>query len=228
VIGIFGMAAFAYLATVIDVVNGHPEAKTVGALTLVWISWFFIRAVLDVGALFLINSMRFFVGQGALPSGKPGWIYLSAIIAFAAFFVGGLRAARVRRPDDAAGAARAAVSTLVFVVPILFVISLFWSQQTGDDVIAAALLLPIVWGAASALGGLYHANQASLPPGILFVTASRPAATPPPQPEPPATIEPPAPTAKPAKRASRSRCPNCGAGVATDATFCSACGTRLR
>lgn len=226
VIGIVGMALFSYGALLILVSDRGGSAQSIASFAFASISWVLLWSVIDVGGIFFVNGMRFFIDEPApVLFGKPGWIYTSVLIVAAAFFLGGLRAARLRQPSDGVGAARAAASILVLVIPCLFVGSLFWQSESGDDIIASALLLPVLWGAVAVLGGLYHANQAGLPPGVVVQTSPSPSPSPPEPIVAPSSV----PAAKPvAKRTTPTACPNCSEPVAPNATFCSACGTRLK
>lgn len=120
---------------------------------------------LDVGAVLLIDSLRFFAGRVAVvPSGKPGWVYLSLLITLAAFAAGGYVAARRRSAPDAGGAAAVGAGTGPFVAAVLLVVALFHAER--DGLVLAAVALPLLWAAVGAAGGLYEAAQRGLVTGV--------------------------------------------------------------
>jgi len=230
-IGVVGMAVFFYVAQIVDVAGfeSGPGGRDVFALALAFIPWILFWGLLDIGGIMLLNAMRFFISEpDVLLTGRPGWVYFGVVIAAAAFFLGGLAAARARRANDGPTALKTAVSPALIVTPVLFVASWFWASSEGGEIVGSAVLLPLLWTVVLAGGGLYWANQAGLSPAISVRTSSaasraRPPATPPlaaaPSPGGPAQT-----SSAGAPASAVAYCSRCGAAVSADARFCSRCG----
>jgi hypothetical protein len=216
--GVFGAAAFSYVASVVDwaTLEFGPTGSTLLGLALTQLPTMLVWSVIDLGVVEFIEAMGFFAGEPAVvPSGKPLWVYLGVLVPVVAYFAGGIVAARARRPTDLVVSARVGWSVSLLVAPLLFLAALFQLDLEGGGLAVAALLLPVAWGLVAGAGGVYHARQAGLPTGFrIQVAAGSPALTP-----------------IPAVRTSTGAvqtCPECGTSCSPAAEYCHSCGSPLR
>lgn len=160
------LLALLVVGTLLEALNDDVGAGLWFALLLSLLLSAVIWAGLDVSLVFALMSMRFFIGDGEdFVDGLPAWMWIGAGIVAIAFVLGGLRAAE--RFDASTAAAALGVGLLVGPVVgcVLFAISWF-AIGTGEVIIGPAIGLPLLWSAASGIGGLLYANRKGLVAGI--------------------------------------------------------------
>jgi hypothetical protein len=163
-IGVPLVLAFFVIGELIDILGDDLEFRVwlglvlaVAAGTVLWIG-------IDVGVVFLIMTMRFFLGDDTVVAGgRPGWMWAAVAIVVVAFVFGGMRAAARYEASSAPGALAVGMLAGAFVGVALFVLSWFALNPFPDEVITGpALGLPILWSVASGIGGLIYARRRGL------------------------------------------------------------------
>lgn len=126
---------------------------------------------IDAGVIFLLMSMRFFLGDDTVAAGgRPGWMWPAVAFVAAAFFLGGSHAVRRHEPTSALDALKTGLLTGALVAVALFVVTWFAINPFPGEVITGpALGLGLLWSLVSGLGGVYQASRAGLFRGIRLV-----------------------------------------------------------
>jgi hypothetical protein len=133
----------------------------------------------DVGVVYFIFTMRFFLGDDfVVYDGRPAWMFVGVGIVILAFMLGGYRAAQRLQAQSPGQAALAGLLVGPFVGVIIFVASwLVIGVIYGGEVIefvGPGLGLPFLWSLMGAVGGLFYANRQGLLSGLRFELTGAP------------------------------------------------------
>jgi len=133
----------------------------------------------DVGVVYFVFAMRFFLGDDLVAyGGRPAWMYVGIAIVILAFLLGGYKAAQRREASSPGEAALAGLLVGPFVGVIVFVASWFViGMNYGGEAIELAgpgLGLPFLWSLMGAVGGLFYANRQGLLSGLRFELTGAP------------------------------------------------------
>ncbi len=153
--GVLGVVVIgAVVETVADGAGLTLGAAYLATLLLAAVAW----GGLNVGAAFVVFSMRFFGGDGSvLLRGRPGWVFACIGIVVVAYLRGGYRAARECGPAPVGRIALAAASS-GGLAAILLAIMTVLDTPTAPELAGPALGLGLLWSVVAVLGGLWQAG----------------------------------------------------------------------
>jgi hypothetical protein len=178
-----GMLALHTLGTLLDDLSregigpGAAVSSLLREVASLLIQW------LDTGMLLLLGATKFLHDGGFQWSldgdGVSGWMWLAIPILLGAYVAGGIHAAKSTRPNTQAEAAKAAVPVGPIVALAGLLVAMAWTgQDSTDDIVPVAIVLPTLWGVIALGGAWLWANQQGLASGLILERAQQPPAPP--------------------------------------------------
>ncbi len=164
--------AYFIVGELIDVYSEGPEFRVWLGLVLAVMVGTVLWAGIDVALIFVLMTMRFFLGDDrVVAGGRPGWMWGAVAFVAAAFFVGGHKSAEKAEASAPTEALVAGLASGACVAGALFVLSWFAFNPFAGEVITGPVLgLGLLWSVASGIGGLVQASRSGLFRGIRLVS----------------------------------------------------------
>lgn len=170
-VGFPALLGLLLIGSIIEFLDVDPAFKDVLVFLLSLLLLAIVWAGIDAAFAFLILSMQFLGGNGLGAGTEPFWMWGGVVIAAAAFGMGGHRAAQRLGPDKP----ETAIGVGALVGPIVGVLLFFMSLAAtgvGQPLGGLAFGLPLLWAAASAVGGGVWASQQGMLSSIRFESQS--------------------------------------------------------